>query len=159
MNTLETCYHHARCFNHAIPLRAQLKEENFMRFPRYGPTDPVRMPHLLEQEVSSIVALANFSMQTYKYIASSTGVSVNGGDHSNSHVQMLRRPSHDEEELTMVVQERLQSSVESIVVRFLQLDAIFSRDKDMERDRASNGTSVGASTSFTNEQREGYRSA
>ena len=170
MTTLEACYHHARCFNQAIPLRSQLKQQGFMLFPRNSQMEPIRMPHLLEQEVSSIIALAHFSMQSYKQFTnnnSNSNISNISGNNS-SPTQIQRRPSFDEEELSAVMQEWLQTSIECITVRFLQLDAIQAKDKDMERDRDTlfngnesknnrNGSSSGVS--FTAEQREGYRSA
>ena len=54
--TLETCYHHARCFNEDARLRLELKNHNFMKFRH----NPQKLPHLLEQESQSSAQLLVF---------------------------------------------------------------------------------------------------
>ena len=50
LDTLEICYWHARSFNEDSRLRSKLRQRRFMTFI----DDPSKLPHLLDQEISSI---------------------------------------------------------------------------------------------------------
>lgn len=60
--TLETSYHHARCFNEDARLRLELKNHHFMKFRH----NPQKLPHLLEQESQSSAQLLVFLFRIFE---------------------------------------------------------------------------------------------
>lgn len=61
LNALDLCHQHARGFNGDIGMRNRLRERGFMKFP----SDPRRLPHLLEQEIRSVTHMAFFSIRLF----------------------------------------------------------------------------------------------
>lgn len=58
---LEASYHHARCFNSDEGLRTRLWNKGFMRFKN----SPEMLPHLVEQETSSLVHILVVAFRLY----------------------------------------------------------------------------------------------
>ena len=61
MRCMEAAYHHARCFNNDSDLRSKLQRKGFMRFK----TDPQKLPHLLEQETSSLFHILTIAFKLF----------------------------------------------------------------------------------------------
>lgn len=61
MQALQASYHHARCFNQDVDLRTKLWWKGFMSFK----DNPRRLPHLLEQETSSLLQLSRIALRLY----------------------------------------------------------------------------------------------
>ena len=61
LKCLEASYHHARCFNANSDLRLSLWKKGFMRYA----DNSQRLPHLVEQETSSMAQLLILSFKMY----------------------------------------------------------------------------------------------
>jgi brefeldin A-inhibited guanine nucleotide-exchange protein len=61
LSTLNSCHAHAHAFNHHSALRINLKLAGFMKFP----DNAARLPHLLEQEISSLMKILDITTKLY----------------------------------------------------------------------------------------------
>ncbi len=76
LSALECVHHHARAFNENKYLRNQLKLCGFMEFPN----NPDKLPHLLDQELTSLSCIINIILRLYKE-------GLNDGDVASSRSQ------------------------------------------------------------------------
>ena len=66
IDALALCFHHARCFNLDTDLRHKLSSINFMSFA----DNPLRSPHLIDQEIQAGTQLISFALRVFTDLSS-----------------------------------------------------------------------------------------